>query len=434
MKKKQKSALAKRIFIGIDLFVIASVLMLMPKSLWLVSVLYLYLVYFRANLSVMIFRRECKAIFGALIMALTGIYMAIETNLMFGDYQGQFDSLSKVLLRYTENEQFAVITWLILFGWFFFVPMLNSIGQLFYKQKTNTARWYDIFTLTYYKLTPWRKEIIALFLLSVVTVIAQVVGLIGETNLDSLWSVPLSMQGGWLLLMALGIDWRKIPRKWLYIIISILLLLSIWGSQYLYREKLIVLIISYILGLVVTYIIVQKNTQDSTLSKVVASLAITFVTFIALPIFAFGYNVFSGTDYLRTAAFKNVQYADTPWQKRLQEAPLDFIVSRGVYYIKDRDENIGLRDRKGVIIPVEYEAIENLALPFYKVKKSGLWGVYDNSGAFMYRNYYFVDSSTQSGLLIPCSYSSITTASDKRDALFVEDCEGNKNVISIRKR
>lgn len=418
---------------GIDLLVVASVMILMPKWLWLGSILYLYLVYFRANLSVMMFRREGKAIFGALIMALAGVYMALETNFMFGDYQGQFDSVSKVLLRYIENEQITLIIWLILFGWFFFVPMLNSIGQLFYKHKTNTARWYDAFALTYYKRTAWRKEIVALFLLSVVMIAAQVVGLTGETILNSLWSVPLSLLGGWLLLMASGVKWRNVSGKWLYISIQVLLLLSIWGSQYLYGEKLIALIVSYILGLVVTYVIIQKNMQGSKFRKMAKSLVITVVTFIALPILAFGYNVFSGTDYVRTGAFKNVQSADTSWQRRLQGTPLDFVVSRGVYYIKDRDENIGLRDRKSVIIPVEYEAIENLDLPFYKVKKDGLWGVYDNSGAYMYRNYYFVDSDTQSGLIISCVYKSITTAPDKSDAVLVVDCDENQNVISIRK-
>lgn len=432
MEKEQKSTSAKRIFIGIDLFMIVSVLILMPK--WFP--LYLYLVYFRANLSVMMLGRERKTIFGAFVMALVGIYMALETSFMFGDYQGQFYGVSKVLLRYTENEQFSLIAWLLIFGWFFFMPILYSFGQLFSKQKNNTARWYDSFALTYYKRTSWRKEIVSLFLLSAVTVVAQIVGLAGETILNSLWSVPLSILGGCLLLGALGVDWRKISRKWLYVSLSILLLLSIWGSQYLYGEKLITLIICYILSLVLIYFLVRKNMHGSALGKLTKSLTIAFVTFFVLPILAFGYNIFSGTDYVRIGAFKNIQYADTHWQRRLQEAPLDFIVSRGVYYIKDRDAKVGLRDRKGVVIPVEYDAIENLDLPYFRVKKSGLWGVYDNSGAFMYRNYSFVNQSTRSGLCIPCIYRSIAPvwASTRSDSLFVEDCQGNRRVISIRKR
>lgn len=356
-----KMPIAKWIFTGIDLFVVAAVLLLMPKWSFGIFPFYLLMVYFRANLSLMMFRNERKTLWGAVAMALFGLFIIWESSYIFSDIQWHYYGISHALLRYSGFQAVASIGWLALFGWFCFMPLLYCLLLLFYKNRINTAKWSDIFLLTYYKRTDWKRQFVAFFFLSVVVVAAQVVGLESSSNLGSLWAVPLAMVGGWMLTRAFGVEWRK----WWVIAGASLLLLGIWASQYLYTEKFIVLLLCYVLGLVLSWIVSKKA---------VKSLIVGIAVFVVIPLLAFGYNIFAGVEYVRTETF-NEQRSKSPWQKRMES----FVSSgRGVYYIKDRDGNIGVRDRKKILIPVQYRTIlpiPELAECFWVTDNVGKQGV-----------------------------------------------------------
>lgn len=437
--KEQEPTLAKRIFIGIDLFVVASVLMLMSKWTWGIFPLYFYLVYFRANLSLMILRNEKKALFGSLIMVAAGVFMVLDTNYMFGDIRWHYYGISKVLIRYTENEYITSSIWMFLFCWFYFVPLIYSIGRIFTKRQINEAKWRDVFGLTYFKRTPWKSLIINLFFLSLVFVTAEVIGLRGKTILSSIWSIPLSLTGLWLLSRILKINWSENRHKLWIIGGYVVLLTALWASQHLYEEKRIVMFACYVLGLALSYLTVSKCTQNSLGTKIAKSLLVAVVTFFVLPILTLGYNVFSGMDYVRIGAFQNQEMEETyseyignTWQTRISDFKRrSFYLNRGVYLIKDREGNIGLRDRRGVIIPTEFEAVEDCMVPYFKVKKDGLWGIYDISGEYMYRDYYWVEDDTKSGLRIPCQFTSITPDFNEGHYVVVTDSKGNIGVLNL---
>lgn len=409
----QKPTLAKRIFIGIDLLVVALVLLLMPKWLWVLLPLYLYLVYFRVNLSLMMLLGEKKTLIGSLVMAVVAIGMIMDTNYLFGGMGWYYYGISQTLIRYTEHEVIAAIIWVILFGWFFITPLVYSMGQLLSKPENDMAKWYDIFALTYLKRTPWRGQVVDLFLLSLLFVVAELIGLWGQTTLGSIWCIPLSMMGLWLLVRLFRLN-RRAGRHQLWIIGGyILLLTALWASQYLYGERRIVLLGCYILGFLLSYYTVARSTSGSTIARVIQAGVLSLVTLLALPILTLGYNLFSAMDEVRIGGCSTTATVDDcpQWlEGRLPMAVDDshgvaFYIQRGVYYIQDKEGNIGLRDRRGVVIPTDFEAIEICMLPYFKVKREGLWGIYDLSGDYMYRRYYWVEEGTKSGLLIPCQYT-----------------------------
>ena len=434
-----KISIAKWIFTGIDLFVVALVLMLMPKWFWGFYPIYFFMVYFRANLSVMMLRNERKTVWGALIIVIGGILLMLGTNLLFDRVSWCFYGVSQVLLRYTGNEQLAEILWLFIFFWFVFTPFVYSIGRISSKKNNNDAKWRDIFALTYFKRTLWRGQIVNLFLLSIVFVIAEVIGLKGQTILGSLWSVPLAMIGLWLLTRILKINLLENSYKLWIVCGYVLLLTAFWASQYLYLEKRIVIMISYVLGIILSYYTVAKCAKDAAIMRMVKVALIAVVTLFILPILTLGYNVFSAMDYVRIGGFKNhameehySEYVDNVWRSRVKDFKRQsFYVKRGVYYIQDKNGNIGLRDRRNVIIPVEFEDIEDCMTPYFKVKKDGLWGIYDISGEYMYRQYTWVNSDTKSGLHIPCQFTSITADFREGDYVIVTDTDGKKGVLNI---
>lgn len=176
-EQKNNTTISKKILFGIDMLIVTVVLLLMPKWMFGIFPLYLLLVYFRANLSLMMFRNERKAIFGSLIILLAGIYLVMDTNYMFGNIQWHYYGISHVLLRYTDHQEEAETIWKTLFCWFYFMPFFFSLVRLFSKERINTAKWSDIFLLTYYKRTNFRNVVVVLFFLSVVMVVAQIIGL-----------------------------------------------------------------------------------------------------------------------------------------------------------------------------------------------------------------------------------------------------------------
>lgn len=141
---ENKISIAKWIFTGTDLFVVAAVLLLMPKWSFGIFPFYLLMVYFRANLSLMMFRNERKTLWGAVAMALFGLFIIWESSYIFSDIQWHYYGISHALLRYSGFQAVASIGWLALFGWFCFMPLLYCLLLLFYKNRINTAKWSDL--------------------------------------------------------------------------------------------------------------------------------------------------------------------------------------------------------------------------------------------------------------------------------------------------
>lgn len=98
-----------------------------------------------------------------------------------------------------------------------------------------------------------------------------------------------------------------------------------------------------------------------------------------MPVFSLGYNPYSVFEAGRTRSFKT-----------------DLGSTRGLLYVQSAD-NVGLRDRYGVILPVKYELVELLtpSKPYCKVMKDGKWQIYDIERHELVSEEWFED-------IIPC--------------------------------
>lgn len=414
MKQNHEISLAKKIFLGIDIFIIISFLTLIPKiDVIGITVIFLYLILVRANLSLMLLQNERKAIWIALAVGSTGVF--------FNSINLFLDTTTRYLITDItafDSPQFTIvaIATLFLYAWFFFMPVIYSIIILLSKHKVNNAKLHDLFALTYYKRTIWKAKIINLFYLFLVLLITQIIGIISNNTISIICGIPFSIFAGWLYLKIINTKWNNVRVSGIVIfaIATTLLLLAIFFSQTLFELKKIVIFAVYTLGLPLCFILIYKTYRGKTIIKIVHSLTLFFIVFIALPVFAIGYNIFSCMDYARGNIFVT-EYSIT-----------------GVYLISNKDGKVGLRDRVGMVIPVEYEEIADYDLPYIKIKQNGLWGVFDESGESKYYNSNWQRRMyTPSHVAVPCKYHSLEPVANRSIYAIVSDNSGNKGLISV---
>lgn len=116
MKQNHEISLAKKIFLGIDIFIIISFLTLIPKiDVIGITVIFLYLILVRANLSLMLLQNERKAIWIALAVGSTGVF--------FNSINLFLDTTTRYLITDItafDSPQFTIvaIATLFLYAWF----------------------------------------------------------------------------------------------------------------------------------------------------------------------------------------------------------------------------------------------------------------------------------------------------------------------------
>lgn len=96
--------------------------------------------------------------------------------------------------------------------------------------------------------------------------------------------------------------------------------------------------------------------------NVAVSILVFLVCSFVLPSISIGYNQYNGIVTKRYFNYRNCYYS-----------------SRGLLCVLNKDGNMGIRDRFGLIMPCEYECIQamgNEQKPFVKFK-SMTWGIYD---------------------------------------------------------
>jgi hypothetical protein len=106
-----------------------------------------------------------------------------------------------------------------------------------------------------------------------------------------------------------------------------------------------------------------------------------FIIALALPVFSLGYNPYTVLEGGRHYKCADCNYSPN-----------------GLMYVRNSDYGIvkkGLRDRYGVLIPVEFEELQlvNKYKPYFVVARDGEWNVYDiwEQRLLFGRNYMNID-------------------------------------------
>ena len=123
------------------------------------------------------------------------------------------------------------------------------------------------------------------------------------------------------------------------------------------------------------------------------SAAVYVVIAVVLPVFSLGYNPCSVMEAGKVSHYDSYEYAPN-----------------GLMMVSGR-EGIGIRDRYGLILPPEYEAVEHLisSKPYCKVMKDGEWMIYDIVRQMLLTEERFAD-------VIPCgeyTYKLTSASCDK---------------------
>ena len=148
-----------------------------------------------------------------------------------------------------------------------------------------------------------------------------------------------------------------------------------WIAQYTTHTLRITLLLASPLLMAVPVVRYAVNTRQP-LRSTALYLMIAFI----IPIFCLGYNPYSVLKAERKWHFDKYDYS--PY---------------GVLCIGN-DEHWGLRDRYGVILPIEYDCIELLthSKPYCKVRKEDKWQIYDIERHELVSNEWFDE-------VIPCN-------------------------------
>ena len=147
-----------------------------------------------------------------------------------------------------------------------------------------------------------------------------------------------------------------------------------WCAQYTTDMVRILLLLASLAIMAVPVIRFAIDTKKNW-----TSVGLYVIIALIMPVFSLGYNPYSVFEAGRTRSFKT-----------------DLGSTRGLLYVQSAD-NVGLRDRYGVILPVKYELVELLtpSKPYCKVMKDGKWQIYDIERHELVSEEWFED-------IIPC--------------------------------
>jgi hypothetical protein len=147
-----------------------------------------------------------------------------------------------------------------------------------------------------------------------------------------------------------------------------------WCAQYTTDMVRILLLLASLAIMAVPVIRFAIDTKKNW-----TSAGLYVIIALIMPVFCLGYNPYSVLEAGRTRSFKT-----------------DLGSTRGLLYVQS-DDNVGLRDRYGVILPVKYERVELLtpSKPYCKVMKDGKWQIYDIERHELVSEEWFED-------IIPC--------------------------------
>lgn len=335
-----------------------------PFQTWAAPIV-LYALLLRLGMSFMMYKDDRNGIWVSLILLSIGLVMAVLPAELMDDafydifyYSDMVDSgLSSSLLGYlagifgiSDSIRILMILWVIPISiWIWIVPLLYSLIRIRKRTTTSVSLPFALTGLYLFK-DNLGKEYLKI---SIFIFLSLAFGFVMNSM--------VSLIGLLLLSVALYLYMERSERKRMNNISWILMLLAaigFWTAQYLFGwKRLSLLAVSMMLSAVVIYLLFRGS------GKMLKPLALAFLSCLLIPSFCLGYDVFNLTDCVRMENLKT-----------------DYNLT-GLIKIRNDKGKVGLRDRYRLIIPTAYSDIADYHLPYLKVKKVGLWGVWNTQYA-----------------------------------------------------
>lgn len=253
--------------------------------------------------------------------------------------------------------QAVKITWgAFWFCWIWLLPLVYFLVRRKKRVQSNEKLFFSLSGLYLFK-----DELGKLYLkLSFFVLGALLIGIV----MNSILSLIGLFLFSYLLYRAIAkCEEKKISvYQWGIIIIA---MTCIWIAQYQLGIVHIILLLGGILLSIVSIVLIYRGTE-----KILRQLTLVFIAGIILPSVCLGYNVFALTGCVRGDKLQ-AKYNIT-----------------GVLKIYDAQGNTGLMDRYRVIIPALYSDIQDYHLPYLKVRKDNLWGIWNTQYASFVKGDY----------------------------------------------
>lgn len=403
----------------------------MPIAIFLIGTLIkVYLFLLRINLSYLMLNNDRKGLKLSLLFLTVFFIPIIPEVLSLYRFQVTFEryitmapsiftyGISGFIDSYIWHSRIILYSLMIVVGFIIFLyPLLFYISQPnIWKNRKSETTWINILGLTYIKNVFVNSSYSWIVSIYIITILALLIGL--NSFRFSFFGIPLSL-AGYIIFVSHFTSNLKIAQKLIVRLLVVILPISItlWYSQYLTTSKLWIFIIMFAISLIITYYLYGKYSTGSRMLITVKSIITVFISFIIIPPLSFGYNTYSLTSYGRTFD-KNYQ-------------------AIAYFPIKNANNKFGLRDRKELIIPVEYDRIVREGGCF-KVLKDGKWGYTEwpdkyrqyKPDSIPFNRLFQSKVKWSNMLIIPCRYNDISTDSIFTGTIYLTD-QGGKGVYDI---
>lgn len=322
---------------------------------------------FRFNLSLLVFAKQKLGIPIAILFLL----LVIFTETKYIDSTSPFLLIFDSIIRFYNKFVFVIpkgiskIITYTLYLYLFYAPVLIYAYYILFKIKLNNkARIFDVFSGFYATTLSKKLRIMDVIVISFFIAISMWVGLISTDLNWSFLAVPISLYSinEFCKRTHLNVKIKPKCKKVVFIIAAILLTSLIYSQRFPYWG-----IIIFIFSILTMYFVFYLSTKSH-----LKTFILVIISFFIIPIFSLGYNIFAYPQYGVVA--NSVPFDD----------------EKLFFFIKDKDDNYGIRNRSYKIVRPEFKKIEyNTKNIVLMLNQNNQWVTYDlTNSTFIYQNFH----------------------------------------------
>lgn len=287
----------------------------------------------RFNISLLMFARQRFGLYLSILFLLTAISIEVVFSELPSPFILIFSSFVLFINDFFIKLPDIVNTILIYFFYLFSIygPVLYYVF-LHYKKLnlSNSARTFDVMTGFYASTLSKKLKIIDMVVYGFVLGIAMIIGLVSKDINWVFLSIPLTLYIMWEFFNKMHFPHLTKKKKKIIYLTTLLITFGV-----MYTQKIPYIGLAFFSFSVLFIFILLSSMSKSPLR----SLVITLYAFVLIPIFIMGYNLFAYPEY-------GVIKKSIPFENE-----------KIVYYIVDKDGNLGFRNRRLKIIRPAYTKI-----------------------------------------------------------------------------
>ncbi|MTK53112.1 ATP-binding protein [Paludibacter sp.] len=321
-----------------------------------------FLLIFRVNISLLILSNEKKGLYASvLFICFVSVIICLTGKLGFGCRQLMAFFDNYILCSSWEGTKISDYFGFLIILEFLTFPVLYYMGKVFFNWKStnNNVTWLSLVTCPKV-IKNYRNIYLVQFVL---LLISMTIGLKCKNVYSAIYGSPLILASFCSILMYKSANKPKVKTLIFTSIVVLALFVILVCAQFetFVFDKIYIYILIWLSFIGISFIVI-KQINKKQLSLIVSKiLVLFFISFFLIPIFLIGNVYFSESAYALVKKF-NTSYN-----------------SQGIYLITDSKGKYGLRDRRGLIVPVEFDNIKDFDLPLLMVSKNKKWGIFNIS-------------------------------------------------------